>query len=103
MEINVTVLGSGSPIPQLDRSWPAFALEAGEDVYVIDCGPGALRQMMVAGLDVARSTRLFLTHLHSDHTMDLGPFALGGWTLGRRALQIFGPAGTERLAGRWLD
>src|SRR5690554_4879231 len=99
----VTVLGSGSPIPQLNRSGPAFALDADDHLAVIDCGPGALRQMMMAGLDIARSTRLFLTHLHSDHTMDLGQFALGGWTLGRRSLDIYGPSGTERLADLWFN
>lgn len=103
MGITVTVLGSGSPIPQLDRSGPAFALDDGRGISLIDCGPGTLRQMMVAGLDIPSSTRVFLTHLHSDHTLGLGQFALGGWTLGRRALEIFGPAGTEDLARLWFE
>ncbi|MPZ52387.1 MAG: MBL fold metallo-hydrolase [Acidimicrobiia bacterium] len=103
MNPTVTVLGSGCPIPTLERSGPAFALDIGTDISMIDCGPGALKQMMVAGLDVARSTKVFITHHHSDHTFDLGQFALGGWTLGRRALHIYGPSGTERIAHLWFE
>lgn len=103
MNLQIVVLGSGGPIPALDRSGPAFAIDTGASVCMVDCGPGALRQYMRAGLPVERSTQVFITHLHSDHTLGLGQFALGGWTLGRRELNIHGPAGTEELARLWFE
>lgn len=102
-EMSVTVLGSGGPIPTIERSGPAFALSAGEDISIVDCGSGTLRQMMIANLPVERSIRVFLTHLHSDHTLGLGQFVLGGWTLGRRSLRIFGPPGTEEMVELWFS
>ncbi len=56
-----------------------------------------MRRLLEAGLDPARLTLLFLTHLHSDHTLDYAEFVLGSWAMGRGELAVYGPPGTERL------
>ena len=53
---------------------------------------------MIAALEPKKLTRLFLTHLHFDHTEGLSEFMLAPWTLGREGpLQVYGPPGTEDM------
>lgn len=63
---------------QAKRAGIATAIEIGDAVYLVDCGLGAAHQMMLAGLDLARLRGVFLTHLHSDHVVDLPSFVLFG-------------------------
>lgn len=56
-----------------------------------------MRRLLESGLDPARITLLFLTHLHSDHTLDYAEFVLGSWAMGRGELTVYGPPGTARL------
>ncbi|MBI3973431.1 MAG: MBL fold metallo-hydrolase [Chloroflexi bacterium] len=97
MPIKVTVLGSGTPLPNLRRAGPAFVAHLSDEPVLVDCGPETLRQMMVAGIEPKLVTKVFFTHLHLDHTLGLGQFVIGGWALGRRKMQLFGPPGTRRM------
>ena len=58
------------------RTGIATAVVVGENVYLVDCGSGAGRQLARAGLEVKNLRAIFLTHLHSDHTVDLASLAL---------------------------
>ena len=99
------MLGTGTPAPNPERSGSAVAILVDERVYLVDCGPGIVRRMAAAGLAhqipalfPARATILFLTHLHSDHTLGCPDLLLSGWTLGRTApLQVYGPPGTASM------
>src|SRR5262245_29227910 len=76
----VRLLGTGRPNVEPDRSGPAVAVVVNETPYVIDCGPRVVRRAGTAArngvndLDVAKLRRLFITHLHSDHTSGLPDF-----------------------------
>ncbi len=59
-----------------DRSGIATAIVVPDGFYLVDCGQGVGRQLVRAGLDPARLKGIFLTHLHSDHTVDLNGVAL---------------------------
>ena len=71
MPIKVTVLGSGTPLPNLQRSSPAFVAHLSDEPVLVDCGPDTLRQTMAAGIEPNRVTKVFFTHLHMDHTLGL--------------------------------
>ena len=103
MAIKVTVLGSGTPLPNLKRAGPAFVAHLSDEPVLVDCGPDTLRQMMLAGIEPKQVTKIFFTHLHMDHTIGLEWFAVGGWALGRRKLQLFGPPGTRRMKELLFD
>lgn len=103
----VVLLGSGTPHADPDRSGPALAIVTGGEAYLFDSGPGIVRRAAAAhragigALEVVRLRRLFLTHLHSDHTAGLPDLLLTPWILGRSApLEICGPQGTALLAER---
>jgi ribonuclease BN (tRNA processing enzyme) len=69
---------AGGPTPKKTRSGPAQIIVVGDRGYVIDCGDGVARQMMLAG--VFRTLRhVFLTHHHSDHNADYGNLLLLAW------------------------
>lgn len=96
-KLEVTMLGTGSPRPSLERSGPAQVLTAGNQHLLIDCGEGTTTQLMKAGIPPEDINYLFMTHLHSDHIFGYGQFLLGGWGLGRRELTIVGPKGMKHF------
>lgn len=97
MSLRLLLLGTGSPRPTLERANTGQIVFAGERPILVDCGAGVMRRLLESGLDPARITLLFLTHLHSDHTLDYAEFVLGSWAMGRGELAVYGPLGTERL------
>ena len=63
---------------------------------VVDCGLGVTRSLMSAGVDLAKIDLVFLTHLHSDHVLELGPLIHTAWVSGlSRPVSLFGPSGTR--------
>ena len=66
---------------------------------VIDCGLGVTKGLVEAGVDLRALDLIFITHLHSDHVLELGPLIHTAWTTGlNRKVTVFGPAG---LADYW--
>jgi ribonuclease Z len=96
-DTRVILLGTGTPNPDPDRMGPAVAIVSGSRVYLVDCGPGVVRRAAQAGIGMAQLTRLFVTHLHSDHTAGLPDLILTPWVMGRTDLSIYGPEGTEEM------
>ena len=102
---SVIILGSGTPIPDPLSSGPAVAIVAGGQAYLFDAGAGVVRRAeeaaeryRIPGLAANNLTRLFLTHLHSDHTLGYADVILTSWVEGRReALEVFGPKGTAAM------
>ncbi|HEV8455190.1 MAG TPA: MBL fold metallo-hydrolase, partial [Gemmatimonadales bacterium] len=101
----VVMLGTGTPNPDPGRSGPAVAVVVNGTAYLFDAGTGVMRRAAQAagnGIDALLAPRIglvFLTHLHSDHTIGLPDVIHTGWIAGRaRPLRLFGPPGTVELA-----
>lgn len=77
--IEVTLLGTGSPIPDPNRAGPSTLVRAGGQVFLVDCGRGALQRAAAVGVGAAGLSALLLTHLHSDHVGDLGDVLITRW------------------------
>lgn len=60
------------------RAGIATAVVVRDKFYLVDCGHGVGRRLSQSGLDLANLNGIFLTHLHSDHTVDLASLALFG-------------------------
>ena len=114
----IVMLGTGTPIPDPDRSGPAVAIVVDSVAYLFDAGAGVVRRAAAAGRNGVRAfasrtavgqpsprfDRVFLTHLHSDHTLGLADVIFTPWIQGRRApLDIYGPPGTNHLVSGLLD
>jgi ribonuclease Z len=62
--LHLTLCGAGSPLPDPKRSGPCVGVVAGGDLFVVDAGSGAARNLNRLGLPVARVEAVFLTHFH---------------------------------------
>ena len=102
----VVLLGTGTPVPDPDRSGPATAIVVDDTPYLIDFGPGVVRRAKAAAIDrhipslePANLKVAFVTHLHSDHTAGYSDLILTGWTAGRRVpLEVYGPTGLKSMS-----
>lgn len=101
-DFRVTLLGTGTPIPVLDRFGPATLVEAGGQKLLFDAGRGASIRLHQLGVPIGRIDALFLTHYHSDHTVGIPDLWLTGWLqshFGTRKtpLRVIGPEGAQTL------
>ena len=95
---------AGGPRPRKTRSSPAQAIVVNETLYVIDCGDGVARQLVLAGAALPRLRHILLTHQHSDHNADYGNLILLAWTAGLRTrVDAWGPPPLERRTKRFMD
>ncbi len=101
----VVLLGTGTPNAEPDRAGSALAVVVNGTPYLVDAGPGVVRraneafQAGVEGLAMKRLSTVFLTHLHTDHTLGLPDLLFTPWVLERSdPLRIYGPPGTEAMA-----
>ncbi|MEA3558275.1 MAG: MBL fold metallo-hydrolase [Candidatus Thermoplasmatota archaeon] len=101
---SLVLLGTGNPNPDPSCSGPSSAVVVDDTAYIIDAGPGVVRRASRAyqnGIESLRADRLdklFLTHLHSDHTIGLPDLILTPWVIERKEpLTIWGPTGTKNM------
>jgi len=96
--IEITLLGTGSPVPDPNRAGPSTLVRANGQTFLIDCGRGVLQRAAAVGVSAAGLSALLLTHLHSDHIGDLGDLLITRWistfTTDPAPLPIIGPPGT---------
>ena len=90
----VTLLGTGCPQVHAHRFGPASLVQSGGSSFLIDCGSGVTQRMAAAGVSGARLDALLLTHLHSDHLVDLYQLVISAWHQGRD------PAAAHHRPGR---
>lgn len=104
--IEVTLLGTGSPIPDPDRAGPSTLVRAGGQTLLVDCGRGVLQRLAAAGSGANVLSALLLTHLHSDHIADLGDVLITRWVStfvpDPLPLPIIGPPGTAEVVAAML-
>jgi len=101
----VVLLGTGTPPADPDRSGAATAVIVNGTAYLIDFGAGVVRRAKsavvdrgIAALDPVKLRVVFVTHLHSDHTVGYPDLILTPWVLGRRVpLEVYGPRGIKTM------
>jgi ribonuclease Z len=104
--IEVTLLGTGSPIPDANRAGPSTLVRAGGQTFLVDCGRGVLQRAAAVGVGANGMSALLLTHLHSDHIADLGDVLITRWVSNfapdLAPLPIIGPPGTAEVVENTL-
>src|SRR5262252_1530015 len=78
--LKVVLLGTGvGPPMNLEQYGASTLVEAGSIRLLFDCGRGATMRLTQAGVPLGSINRLFLTHLHSDHIIQIPDLLLTGW------------------------
>jgi len=109
----IIILGSGNPNPDPNHQGCSVAIVVNETPYIIDFGPGLIRQSAamtpkyggsIKGLEAENIKTAFLTHLHSDHTTGYPDLIFTPWTMGRKEpLEVYGPKGIKDMTKHILD
>jgi ribonuclease Z len=93
--MQVVLLGTGCPVAHAERFGPATLVRHGETAVLVDCGSGVTQRLVAAGTPGRDIDAVLLTHLHSDHLVDLFQLVVSSWHQGRpRPLAVYGPPGT---------
>jgi ribonuclease BN (tRNA processing enzyme) len=103
-DTKLILLGTGTPFADPTKSGPSLAIVVNNTSYIVDCGPGVVRRAAEASklgfpsLEAAQLKTLFITHLHSDHTIGLADIILTPAVLDRNApIRIYGPVGSKKM------
>ncbi len=98
MKPGLTILGSGTCVPRLDRSSCSVLLATGASLVLLDAGPGTIRRLLEAGKGIDDVTHILLSHFHPDHSADLVPFLFAtryGGSRRKKPVRLFGGPGFE--------
>jgi ribonuclease BN (tRNA processing enzyme) len=103
-DTKLVLLGTGTPFADPTKSGPSLAIVVNNTSYIVDCGPGVVRRAAEASklgfpsLEASQLKTLFITHLHSDHTIGLADIILTPAVLDRNApIRIYGPVGSKKM------
>ena len=101
-EFRVTLLGTGAPIPRIDRFGPSTLVEVAGQKLLFDVGRGVTQRLTQLKIPLRAVNAVFLTHFHSDHVSGIPDLWMTGWLpppYGRRArpFEVWGPTGTEPM------
>lgn len=109
MKTKLVLLGTGTPNACPNANGPSSAVVVGDRAYIVDFGPGVVRQASAAyfnGIDALRPDLLtvaFCTHLHTDHTAGYPDLIFTPWVLERPVpLKVFGPKGMQHMTNHIL-
>ena len=97
--IKVTLLGTGTPQPFMNRFSASILVQAGGKNLLFDAGRGCLLRLRQLHVENNTVDAVFFTHLHSDHIVGFPDFWLTGWLVSQRKepLKVFGPKGTRQM------
>jgi ribonuclease Z len=98
--MKITLLGTGTPAPSLERQSSGYLIEVGGDLIVMDHGPGAHHRLLESGHRAVDVSHAFISHLHYDHCMDYARLVLQRWDMGADRipdLKVYGPAPIARM------
>lgn len=94
----VTILGTGTPVPLIERMGCSILINTPQSNLLVDCGRGAAQRIYQTDTPLKRVNTIFLTHLHYDHCIGISDIWLTGWLNGREEpMLVYGPPGTKDM------
>ncbi len=100
----IVLLGTGTPRPDPAASGPATAVVVGSRLFLFDAGAGVMRRLAAAKLPIDGAEAVFITHLHTDHTLGYPDLIFTTWEMRRhQPLQVYGPPGLQNMTNHLLS
>lgn len=105
LRTRLILLGTGGgPRPKRTSSSSAQVIVVDDALYVVDCGDGVARQLVLAGLGLEKLRHVFITHHHSDHNADYGNLLLLSWASGLHTrVDTWGPPPIDRITRLFFE
>jgi ribonuclease BN (tRNA processing enzyme) len=99
------LLGTGGgPRPKRETSAPAQVIVVDDTAYVVDCGNGVARQLVLAGVPLPALRHIFITHQHSDHNADYGNLMWLAWAAGLKTrVDTWGPPPLQQMTRLFFE
>ena len=102
--MELTLLGTGCPKVDYKRFGPSNLITTKKTKILVDCGSGVTQRLDQTKISTADIDALILTHLHSDHVIDLYQLVISSWHSYRvKPWKIFGPKGTKKFVSKIMD
>ena len=102
-QTQIILLGTGTPYPDPNAAGPATAVLVGKRVFLFDAGSGVMRRINAAKLPISGPEAVFITHLHSDHTLGYADLILTSWIMRRVSpMPVYGPHGLRSMTAHLL-
>ena len=102
--MELMLLGTGCPRVDYKRFGPANLISSKKTKILVDCGSGVTQRLDQAKISSAKIDALFLTHLHSDHVVDLYQLIISSWHSYRTTpWKIYGPKGTKKFVTKIME
>ena len=107
-QTKLVLLGTGTPFADPERSGPSLAIVVNDQSYIVDCGPGVVRRAssmskIFSALAASQLKKLFITHLHTDHTVGYADMIFTPAVLDRNApLEVYGPKGIKSMTNHLM-
>ena len=102
--MELTLLGTGCPKVDYKRFGPANLISTKVTNILVDCGSGITQRLDQLNISTADIDALFLTHLHSDHVIDLYQLIISSWHSYRtKPWKLYGPKGTKKFVSRIMN
>ncbi len=99
----IAFLGTTGPLPSPERCGNGTVIVAGDTNVLVDCGWGAARRLLPAGIAPSSIDVAVFTHMHTDHITDFPDFFFLRWTAGAtKPLRVYGPEGTKDMVDGFL-
>jgi len=94
--MKLTILGSGTAVPRIDRNMSGYLLETNNKKILFDSGPGTIRQLLKIKVKIPSIDNIFYTHFHPDHINDLpGILEINHCNNFKGSLNLYGPIGIK--------
>jgi len=94
--MKLTILGSGTAVPRINRNMSGYLLEIGNEKILFDSGPGTIRQLLKLKVKIPSIDNIFYTHFHPDHITDLlGILVVNHSNNFKGSLNLHGPVGIK--------
>ena len=102
--MELTLLGTGCPKVDFKRFGPSNLVSTNKTKILIDCGSGVTQRLDQIKVSSADIDALFLTHLHSDHVVDIYQLIISSWHSYRiKPWVVYGPKGTKKFIKKIMD
>jgi len=102
--MQILFLGTSSMVPTKERNHSSILISYGSEGILIDCGEGTQRQLKIAGIKLAKITKILISHWHGDHVLGIpGLIQSMGSSDYSKTLQIYGPKGTKKIMKKLFE